>query len=310
MLLLIIFCLFPTILANQLQAHVHMDPRNKFDGRYQIYSPREANGQFFAYNREMVCCVQRDARGISAHFEHIKTFDSTPKRLIFSTHYAQDLDVKACFEIQGYSFVIFQDRKNGEHTIMRANNAKIIKLNNIKIDRFLFDHFSQELLLQIENSIYAINQVEFLSWWTQNNQLPENITINLALVNNLTNSVNDLFIADQKIYLLKYDTIYRQNLFDKEEQYVCQTNSAKFGFLIFPIEEQNSLDLKIAEIDNKAKIIMYIYFSLKIIVIFFTLIFAKKYAQKILKRKRNSSNERELIEFNGAVYPPSLVIKA
>jgi hypothetical protein len=287
-----------------------MDPRNKFDGRYQIYSPREANGQFFAYNREMVCCVQSDARGISAHFEHIKTFDSTPKRLIFSTHYAQDLDVKACFEIQGYSFVIFQDRKNGEHTIIRANNAKILKLNKIKIDRFLFDHFSHQLLLQIDNSIYAINQEEFISWWTNNYQLPENVTINLDLVHILTKPINDLFIADQKIYLIKYDTIYRQNFFEKEEQYVCQTNSNKFGFLIFPTEEQNALDIKIADIDGKAQIIMYLYLTTKIIVILFLLIFAKKYAHKILKRKRNSSNDRELIELNGGVYPPSLIIKA
>lgn len=292
---------------NYLQATVIMDQKNRFDGHYLAYTG--GNSQTFPYNSKQICVVHKNSDSeIAISLESAYTFHkSAPKKMPI----AKDAKIVACLEYKGHSILIYQQQ--GETHWLRSGNEKILQFQR-KIERFSFDHFLATLYAQIDGTIYRMDLQQIVDnfWLTANQSEQQNETrLLIEPIKHLPPNLVDFIIANNALYWLESDSIYKSALNLNEKHFVSKIGAKQFRFIPFPMETFNKTfpQFLLAKNEHMIEQWFIFYFALlkACILAFLLWYYRKPMANGIRKRfkKTSSSNSEEQEQYclAGGIYP-------
>lgn len=311
-----------------MDALVLQDQKNLFDNNYLIYSRKyiDQRVKIFGYDNHTVCMADYIGDKMFINFESPYNHFVSSKRLILNNR--RNIDLQACFNYKGHTFLIF---KNGNETIFsRSGNEKILKFDH-EYKKFIYDHISQKLFLQIDYKIYKIDINIIAQWWTNIVPLSSKIRLKLESVLNLDPKWIDFILLNDTFYYINGHTIYRYfmdynptTIKSFNPELISNINSKFFNFLLFPGNfNENDLDflenqlINIAtDNDSDSNWIIDHWLSFSLIIKFLIILsiifcFRKKMTKFVNKKFKKSKDQNSdyFIDDEPAVYPTTPLTK-
>jgi hypothetical protein len=256
-----------------------------FDDQYKIFSRNNPAEQIYGYDKDHACLMRKNERCLKVYIQNVRTLEKSAEISFETDRMQTPIYLINCFKYKGNSFVIYNQGKNEETTIIRGNN-EIRKLKNFKYDAIRFDHINEKLYLTQGHIIYNIEMDYFENIWN-----PKNIShhglLKINSVSMLDNTITDFQIFKNYIYLIKEFIIYKSKVGAKEIVMINNSSSTKFNFVLF--ENFN----KVVYADS-SKILLTILYLIDVIVIMIFIYFFKNTKLKQINRYEGVPIEMEI----------------
>lgn len=235
----IILTLFSLFLSTQSELNnyeILASPPNYFDNEYHILSKNSANEKISSFDEKNACMMEIKDRKIIFYIQNYKSLVRSGGFHIELPGHPNSIKLITCFKYSAYSYIIYKNIEKNETVIIRGNNAKTFK--GLKFDKIMFDSIEKKLYLLHYNQLYNI-EIGYLENIWKNSSWSQYGVIKMNFVASIKSGTTDLFIINNYIFYIFESKIYKFKIYSQnEEEFVTDTNSLKFNYLLFKAENK------------------------------------------------------------------------